>query len=144
VAAIASAISATPAEWLAVKGRLGVDDRREGLGHAVQPRVVGALHAVGRLERVDVGLVQRGPEGAVVLEVGHGVDQRGIEPRAPGLAGDGAGGGRSALLPEDLHRLSQGDDARERRDGLAGQARWVPVAVPVLFELVDGAGGSRA
>jgi hypothetical protein len=36
-----------------------------------------------------------------VLERGHGVDQRGIEPRAAALAGCGAGGGRPALLPED-------------------------------------------
>jgi hypothetical protein len=76
-----------------------------------------------------------------VLEGGHRVDQRGIEPRAAALAGHGAGGGRPALLPEDLHGLGQADDARERRDGLAREARGIPVAVPVLVELVDGAGG---
>ena len=120
--------------------RLRVDDPREGLGDAVQAGVVGALHAVGGLQGVDVGLVQRGPEGAVVLEAGDRIDQRGLEPRAAALARHRAGGGRAALRPEDLHRLGQAHHARKRGDELAGQPARVAVPVPVLVELVDGAG----
>ena len=76
-----------------------------------------------------------------MLEAGDGVDQRGLEPGAAALARHRAGGGRAALRPEDLHRLGQADHARERGDELAGQAARVAVAVPVLVELVDGAGG---
>ena len=123
------------------EGRFRVDDAGERLRHAIQARVVGALHAVGRLERVDVRVGERRPERPVVLEGGDRVDQRGVEPRRAALAGDGARGLRPALLPEDLHRLRQAHHARERRDVFASQARRVALAVPVLVELADRAGG---
>jgi hypothetical protein len=55
VAAMPSAISATPAQWRAGVGRLGVDDAREGLGDAIQARVVGAQDPVGGLDGLHVG-----------------------------------------------------------------------------------------
>jgi len=35
------------------EGRLGVDDRREGLGDAIQPRVVGALDAASSSRSIE-------------------------------------------------------------------------------------------
>ena len=82
----ATAMRATPTEWRAGVGRLGVDDQRERLGDAVEPLAVGVLDAVRGLEgadhRVRLVAAERAPERAVAARGAQRVDQRGIEPGA--------------------------------------------------------------
>ena len=137
-----TAMRATPTEWRAGVGRLGVDDQRERLGDAVEPLVVGVLDAVRGLEgadhRVRLVAAERAPERAVAAGRAQRVDQRGVEPACRGArrrrrtrrAGRAAAKNTSTVWARQTMRPSSGIC-------VAAQAVGVAAAVPVLVERAD-------
>ena len=95
------------------KGDLASIDPREGLGDAVEAGVVGALHAVGRLQRRrrrrSRGEARRA--GRASAARANASTSAGSNQRAAALARHRAGGGGAVLRREDLDRLGQADDA---------------------------------
>ena len=115
-------------EWPAVYRRLGVDDRRERVGDAVQAVVVGA-HEHGRRaparRRVAPALgahvaQKRGVVGRGAERVDERAGRTSRRARARSARPRGAGAPRAG---EDLDRLREAEDAREQRDLLAARGR---------------------
>ena len=138
---MARAYSATRAECVEGVGRLGVDDQREGVGDAIEERVVGRDLEAGRDQRqqvaIEAGVGQAGPEAAIAGGRDERVDELGIEPAAAPLAGDVDGAVRPALRPEDLDDLRQADDPRQQRRLEPAQLVRIAAAVPVLVHRAD-------
>ena len=125
---------ATPTEWRAGVGRLGVDDQRERLGDAVEALVVGALHAVLGLEGADHACGSMPPSaprtrgrGAVERSASTSAGSNQVPRRS---ARDVERGARAAGAEEHLDGLGEAEDAAEQRDRVAGQAVGVAARRP--------------
>ena len=122
---IATAISATRAEWLAVNGDFAsitrANARRSGRC-ARRPRRARGRGAPRRRRRARR---ERGPEAAVAADRLERAHERGVEP-APARRRATAARPHAARGVEDLGRLGQAEDAREQRDLLPAQAVGIP------------------
>ena len=143
-----SAIAATRVGVPARVGRLGVDDRRERVGDAVQAVVVGAQHAVGGLELGDALApalgARRRPRSAASSASGssastsagsRSVPRRGAQRRAPAAPAPPAPANTSAVCARRARAPAAGSTRPRGRRGSrcrpsARRARGSPAPSP--------------
>src|SRR4051812_1652734 len=118
------------------KRGLRVDDEREGLGNAIEPRLVSGDDTLTRLGRGNcagkIARLQVSPYPVAGTQTAERLNQLGIEPAVSALTHNVKGGLRSAESPVNFRHLGQPDDSRIERNLVAAEPFGIPPAIPMF------------